>query len=100
MTRIRCPQDRCIFNVDGWCDADEIEIDAVTIACLTFEEVDYETYRVHPDPDDDELEWDDEDPLWNENLDESLYEAGGEEDDEEEEEELTLEEDDDDDAWT
>lgn len=97
MTRIRCPQDRCIFNVDGWCDADEIEIDLTTIACLTFEEVDLETYRVHQDSDDDELEWDDEEPLWDENLDESLYEVDdGEED--EEEEELVL--DDDDEDWT
>lgn len=94
MTRIRCPQDRCIFNLDGWCDSDEIELDANTLTCITFEEVDYETYRVHQDPDDDELEWDDEEPLWDEDLDESLYEVDDGEDDEEEEE-LALEEDDD-----
>lgn len=95
MTRIRCPQDRCVFNLDGWCDADEIELDASTLACITFEEVDYEAYRVHHDIEDDELEWDEEEPLWDEDLDESLYEVDEEED--EEEDDLILEEDED---WT
>lgn len=93
MTRIRCPQDRCIFNLDGWCDADEIDLDAITLACVTFEEVDYEAYRVHQDTEDDELEWDEDDPLWDEDLDESLYEVD-EDDDEEEEDPIAEEEDD------
>jgi hypothetical protein len=96
MTRIRCPQDRCIFNLDGVCDADEIELDASTLACITFEEVDYEAYRVHHDTEDDELEWDDDDPLWDDDFDESLYDADSEDEDEEEED-LIAEEDDD---WT
>lgn len=93
MTRIRCPQERCIFNIDGWCDADEIEIDATTLACVTFEEVDYEAYRVNSADDDDELEWDDEEPLWDEDLDESLYEVDGDDDEDDEEEDAAVEED-------
>lgn len=96
MTRVRCPQERCIFNIDGWCDADEIEIDATTLACVTFEEVDYETYRVNQDADDDELEWDDEEPLWDEDMDESLYEVDADDDEDEEEEEDPLVEEDED----
>jgi hypothetical protein len=92
MTRIRCPRDRCIFNLDGWCDADEIELDATTLACVLFEEVDYEAYRVIRDTDDDELEWDEDDPLWDEDLDERLYEV--DDDDDEEEEDLVAEEED------
>ena len=95
MTRIRCPQEHCIFWVDGWCDADEIELDPSTLACITFEEVDYETYRVNPVADDDELEWEEDEPLFEEELDESLY--GVDEDEEEEDDELVLE--DDDDSW-
>jgi hypothetical protein len=98
MTRIRCPQDRCIFNLDGICDADEIELDASTLACITFEEVDYEAYRVTQDIDDDELEWDDEDPLWAEELDESLYEVVTDDEDDEEEE-LIADDDDDEEGW-
>lgn len=93
MTRIRCPQERCIFNIDGWCDSDEIELDATTLACITFEEVDYEAYRVTHDTDDDELEWDEDEPLWEEDLDESLYEVEDLEEDEEEDEPVEEDED-------
>jgi hypothetical protein len=73
--------------MDGWCDADEIEIDLATVVCLTFEEVDYDTYRINPVADDDELEWDDDESIFEEDLDESLY---GVDDDEEEGEEEGL----------
>lgn len=93
MTRVRCPQDRCIFWLNGWCDVDEIELSPVTLACITFEEVDTEVAPV--DADGDDLEWDDDESLFEEELDESLY--GYDEDEDEEDDDLL---DDDDDEWS
>lgn len=93
MTRIRCPQEVCIFWMDGWCDADEIEIDLTTVACLTFEEVDYDTYRVNPAADDEELEWDDDESIFEDDLDESLYGVDDDEEEEEDGEGLVVEDD-------
>lgn len=93
MTRVRCPQNRCIFWMNGWCDIDEIELSPVTLACITFEEMDAEVAPVDPEADD--LEWDDDESLFEEDLDESLY---GYDDGEDEEDDDLL--DDDDDEWS
>jgi hypothetical protein len=89
MTRVRCPQDRCIFWMNGWCDIDEIELAPVTLACITFEEMDTEIVATAAGNDD--LEWDDDESLFEDELDESLY---GYDD---EDAELTA---DDDDEWS
>lgn len=94
MTRVRCPQDRCIFWMNGWCDIDEIELAPVTLACLTFEEMDTE---VAPVAGDNDLEWDDDESLFEEDLDESLY-GYDDGDDEDEDDELIA--DDEDDDWS
>lgn len=83
MTRVRCPQERCIYWMNGWCDIDEIELSPITLACITFEEIDTE---VEPVSDADDLEWDDDESLFEEDLNESLY--GYDDGDDEEEDEL------------
>lgn len=104
MPRVRCPQKLCIYWLDGWCDADEIELDAETLACITFEEMD-ETVLAAPVEDLAlDLDWDDAADLFADELDERLYEADldmeldlDQEDDDEEEDEdnfLVLEDDD------
>ena len=39
MSLVRCPQKQCSFWLNGWCDADEIELDPATLSCLTFDEI-------------------------------------------------------------
>ena len=39
MSLVRCPQKHCSFWLNGWCDADEIELDPATLSCLTFDEI-------------------------------------------------------------
>lgn len=96
MTRVRCPQNRCIFWLNGWCDSDEIELDPENLACLTFEEMDLpEEPTVVVD---EELDWVDDESIFEDDLDESLYGYDDEEDlDDLDEEDAVLEEDDD---WT
>ena len=89
MTRVRCPQERCIYWMNGWCDIDEIELSPITLACITFEEIDTE---VEPVSDADDLEWDDDESLFEEDLNESLY--GYDDGDDEEEDELLVDEND------
>lgn len=96
MTRVRCPQERCIFWLDGWCDSDEIELDPSTLSCITFEEVDDGQSELVVADDDDELEWEDDESIFEEELDESLYGYDDGEDDEDEEEELVA---DDEESW-
>lgn len=93
MPRVRCPQDRCIFWMNGWCDIDEIELAPVTLACITFEEMDSEVGAGAGAADDD-LEWDDDESLFEDDLDESLY--GYDDDDEEDEDDELIVDDDDD----
>jgi hypothetical protein len=81
MTRIRCPQNRCIFWEKGWCDAEEIELDLRTLACITFEEVDDANVMAVDVLDDNDLEWEDDEPIFDDEWDEDLYGV----DDEEEE---------------
>jgi len=69
--------------MNGWCDIDEIELSPITLACITFEEIDTE---VEPVSDADDLEWDDDESLFEEDLNESLY--GYDDGDDEEEDEL------------
>lgn len=84
MTRVRCPRERCIFWMDGWCDIDEIELSPVTLACITFEEMDTEV-AVIGSVEGDDLEWDEDESLFDDDLDESLYGYDDEEEDEDEE---------------
>ncbi|MCY3708072.1 MAG: hypothetical protein OXG26_04180 [Caldilineaceae bacterium] len=77
MSRVRCPQKRCSFWFNGWCDADEIELDPVNLSCITFDEI--EIVDVLADKgaaagkDADEFEWLDDDSIFEEEMDESLY---------------------------
>jgi len=77
MSRVRCPQKRCSFWFNGWCDADEIELDPVNLSCITFDEI--EIVDVLTDKgaaagkDEDEFEWLDDDSIFEEEMDESLY---------------------------
>ncbi len=93
MTRVRCPQERCIFWMNGFCDIDEIELSPVTLACITFEEMDTEIAAVAGG--DSDLEWDDDESLFEDDLDESLY-GYDDGDDDDEDDELV----DDDDDWS
>ncbi len=81
MTRIQCPQESCIHWVDGLCGSGEIELEAHTLICLTFEEiVDTVNFTagVHVkdalNDDEIDIEWDDDDSLIEDELDERLYE--------------------------
>ena len=97
MTRVRCPQNSCSFWLNGWCDADEIELDPATLSCLTFDERELTEERSaaeNSEAGNDELEWLDDEPLFVDDLDERLYgvddgdpEFADEEDDLAEEEE-------------
>ena len=77
MSRVRCPQKRCSFWWNGWCDADEIELDPVNLSCITFDEIEIVDVLADKDAatdkDDDEFEWLDEDSIFEEEMDESLY---------------------------
>ena len=97
MSRVRCPQKCCSFWLNGWCDADEIELDAATLSCMTFDEVEdadvLEVTGTATDSDGNEFEWLDDESIFEDDLDESLYgvddgdpELEDEEDDPEEEE--------------
>lgn len=99
MTRIRCPQNRCLNWDAGLCTAAEIELDIETLTCMTFDDAGPPLAALDDDLEDDfdELEWDDDESIFEDDLDESLY---GADDDDEDEEDLELEllDDDDDDA--
>ncbi len=77
MSRVRCPQNRCSFWLNGWCDADEIELEPETLSCMTFDEIETEDDLpdggVSTDDEDLEFEWLDEESIFEDELDESLY---------------------------
>ena len=78
MTRVRCPQKRCGFWLNGWCDADEIELDLESLSCMTFDEMDLPEDKPgveHSESDAGamELEWIDEESIFEDDMDESLY---------------------------
>lgn len=78
MTRVRCPQKRCSFWMNEWCDADEIEIDLSTFTCMTFDELEPEeevqgAVATAERKDDLELEWLDDESIFEDDLNESLY---------------------------
>ena len=98
MSRVRCPQKGCSFWLNGWCDADEIELDLKTLSCLTFDEMELPEVssgaREATDKVELELEWLDEDSIFEDDLDESLYGVDdGDPEFEDEEDELHEEED-------
>ncbi len=99
MSRVRCPQKRCSFWVNGWCDADEIELDLKTLSCMTFDEMelpdDASGGGEANDNGEMELEWLDEESIFEEEMDESLYSLDdGDPDLEDEEKDDMLEEED------
>ena len=77
MSRVRCPQKRCSFWLNGWCDADEIELDPVTLSCITFDEIEIVDVptgtAAASEKEEDEYEWLDEESIFEEEMDESLY---------------------------
>ena len=77
MSRVRCPQKRCTFWLDGWCDADEIELEPVTLSCISFDEIEntdvLEVVGAAVDEEEDEFEWLDDESIFEDDLDESLY---------------------------
>jgi hypothetical protein len=77
MSRVRCPQKRCSFWVNGWCDADEIELDLKTLSCMTFDEMELPDVPSGAgeaaDKEEMELEWLDEESIFEDDMDESLY---------------------------
>ncbi len=101
MTRVRCPMERCIYWLNGWCDADEIELDPETLACITYEEFEPQTDVEVADLAD--LEWDEAEPIFEEEMDERLYDVTdfvtGEDDEDEEEDELAFEFEEEDGDW-
>ena len=77
MTRVRCPQKRCSFWLNGWCDADEIELDVVTLSCITFDEIEnseaLEGACAATEKEEEEYEWLDDESIFEDDMDESLY---------------------------
>ena len=77
MTRLRCPQKRCSFWLNGWCDADEIELDVVTLSCITFDEIEnseaLEGAAAATEKEEEEYEWLDDESIFEDDMDESLY---------------------------
>lgn len=76
MTKVRCPQEHCSFWLNGWCDANEIELDLATLSCITFDEIEIvDELLGEGNGEDDELdiEWEDDESIFEDDLDESLY---------------------------
>ena len=100
MSRVRCSQKRCSFWLNGWCDADEIELDLATLSCMTFDEIELAEElpgTKHSEDEEEEMdfEWVDDESIFEDDMDESLYgvddgdpEFADEEDDMSEEENM------------
>lgn len=76
MTKVRCPQEHCSFWLNGWCDANEIELDLATLSCITFDEIEIvDELLVVGNGEDDELdiEWEDDESIFEDDMDERLY---------------------------
>lgn len=97
MTKVRCPQEHCSFWLNGWCDANEIELDLATLTCITFDEIEIvDELLVVGNGEDDELdiEWEDDESIFEDDMDERLYGVDdGDPDLEDEEEDVPEEED-------
>ncbi len=39
MPRVKCPATTCVYWEDGYCTAEEIELDPEELSCMTFEEL-------------------------------------------------------------
>jgi len=96
MTKVRCPQEHCSFWLNGWCDANEIELDLATLTCITFDEIEIvDELLVVGNGEDDELdiEWEDDESIFEDDMDERLYGVDdGDPDLEDEEEDVPEEE--------
>lgn len=76
MTKVRCPQEHCSFWLNGWCDANEIELDLATLTCITFDEIEIvDELLVVGNGEDDEvdIEWEDDESIFEDDMDERLY---------------------------
>ena len=79
MSLVRCPQKHCSFWLNGWCDADEIELDPATLSCLTFDEIELAeelSGAEHSEGEKEEemdLDWVDDESIFEDDMDESLY---------------------------
>lgn len=97
MTKVRCPQEHCSFWLNGWCDANEIELDLATLTCITFDEIEIvDELLVVGNGEDDELdiEWEDDESIFEDDMDERLYGVDdGDPDLEDDEEDVPEEED-------
>ncbi len=71
MTSVRCPRQRCVHWVGGWCQSDAVELAPDTLACMTYESVAGRRSRMGGRYG--EIEWDDEEELLDEELDVILY---------------------------
>ena len=80
MTRVLCPQDRCVFWDGGYCGADEITLAPEQLSCITMEDI--QDLIVHGEDLD---EWGEEmdEEKWGE--DEDLLDEGEDEDEDEDE---------------
>lgn len=96
MTKVRCPQEHCSFWLNGWCDANEIELDLATLTCITFDEIEIvDELLVVGNGEDDEvdIEWEDDESIFEDDMDERLYGVDdGDPDLEDEEEDVPEEE--------
>lgn len=78
MPRVKCPASACVFWEEGYCSAEEIELDPEDLSCMTFEElgdleleeeeVEEEVWDEEEEEDEDlaleDLEEEDEDEEW------------------------------------
>ncbi len=39
MPRVKCPAQSCVFWDEGYCSAEEIELDPEELSCITYEEI-------------------------------------------------------------
>ncbi len=66
MTKVRCPNSRCIYWDDGFCTAERIELDPETLSCLTVEEIDDLVLEGEDDWEDGEEDSPEKSALWEE----------------------------------
>ncbi len=59
MPRIKCPASACVFWEEGYCSAEEIELDPEDLSCMTFEELG--DLELHDEELVEEDEWEEED---------------------------------------
>ncbi len=66
MPRVKCPAASCIYWDEGYCSAEEIELDAESLSCITFEEL----ADIELEEDELEEDWEEEEEYSLEDLEE------------------------------